>query len=158
MQSGPSRRAQGCVVAPGTGSRGLRPSSDLRFDPPKHSGWVLPLDVPLIRAEGQWDILQLPGVQRALHGHSDTAAPVLWFAHQRSSTPQGCMSPESADLSPAPKQPGQLKPEPKETLWREQRCFAAAAQRTCPSAPGTKTWETPQFPSQGPAIPRFLTG
>lgn len=165
--SQPSQRAQGCRLAPGTGTRarrGLRPSSDLGSKPPKCSGWLLPLDAPRgphqprsHMLKGNGTSCSTPGMQRALHGHAGAAVLVLSLAHQRSLTPQGCVSPESADLGLAPEERGQLKRKLKETPWREQRCFSAAVQRTCPSAPGTKTWEVPLGSHPRVPVPRLLT-
>ena len=161
--SQPSQRAQGCRLAPGTvtrAHRGLGPSSDLRSEPPKRPGWLRmpPRGPPQPRShalKGSGTSCSTPGTQRALHGHTGAAVPVLSFARQRALPPQVCMSPESADLSPAPKQRGQRKAELKETPRREQRCFSAAVQRTCPSAPGTKTWEVPL--GSHPKVPQSLS-
>lgn len=59
--------------------------------------------------EGSGTSCSLPGGQGAAHGaRCCCACPLL--CTPRSLTPQGCVSPESADPSPAPGQRGQLKP------------------------------------------------
>lgn len=165
--SQPSQRAQGTQAGSwhrDQGTQGLRPSSHLGSKPPKCSGWLLPLDAPRgphqprsHMLKGNGTSCSTPGTQRALHGHAGAAVLVLSLAHPRSLTPQGCVSPESADLSLAPEERGQLKRKLKETPWQEQCCFSAAVQRTCPSAPGTKTWEVPLSSHPRVPVPQLLT-
>lgn len=81
---------------------------------------------PLSHAEGQQDTLQQ-------HGHTEGIAQAhQWCcacsARQSSAALQGCVSPESADLSPTPEQPGQQKPQQKETRG------GTMLKRKCPGA------------------------
>lgn len=105
---------KGSGLAPGTGTRahgGLRAPTALSSEPPKCSVLTLRCSPGFpSSAEGQWDILQPPGRAGSIARSTVPLRLSSLLCTSRSSTPQGCVSPESADPSPAPGQPGQLKP------------------------------------------------